>query len=258
MIVFSNFKQGRLGNQLFFVASTIGIATKNNTSWGFSSQMGHGNVNYQTIFKNELPIVNTIPNLQYHQIGFSYYDVLIDNVELIGYFQSEKFFAHCHSLIREQFEFKQNVIDQVIEKYPQIYSSLSVHIRRGDYITQPNHHPVLPINYYNKILNEIEENYEYIFIFSDDINWAKKNFIGDKYIFPEYIENNDLFSFVLMSLSKDHIISNSTYSWWAAWLNKNNNKKVYCPNHNNWFGPAYEHLNTKDIFPENWIEINFL
>ncbi len=61
MIVYSDFNRGRLGNQLFFVAATIGIATKNNTSYGFTSQLGHSGQDYKKIFKSELPIVNYIP-----------------------------------------------------------------------------------------------------------------------------------------------------------------------------------------------------
>jgi hypothetical protein len=257
MIVYTDFNKGRLGNQLFFVASTIGIATKNNTDYGFSSQMGHSGIDYQSMFKKQLPIVKSIPQNKYYQNGFEYEDIKISDTELIGYFQSEKFFSHCENLIREQFEIKEEIIELVKTYYSKIENSLSLHIRRGDYIQQPNHHPIVPISYYQKILNEISKNYDSIFVFSDDLKWVKEQFIGEKFVFPEFKINNDLNSFVLMTLSKDIVICNSTYSWWAAWINKNKNKKVYSPTHKQWFGPSYSNLDTKDLLPDNWIKIEY-
>jgi hypothetical protein len=258
MVVFNNFNQGRLGNQLFFVAATIGIATNNNTTYGFTSNMGHSGIDYQSIFKNPLPITTLVPIKKHHQENFNYSNIVInDDVEIIGYFQSEKFFKHCKDLITEQFEFKDKIIDLVKGQHPEIVNSCSLHIRRGDYVNQPNHHPVTPIEYYSKILNEISSEYDKIFIFSDDEEWVKNEFKGDKYIFPSFNINNDLYSFVLMSLSKDNIICNSTYSWWAAWLNKNKNKKIYSPEHTKWFGPMYDNLETKDVLPDEWIKIKY-
>lgn len=260
MVVFTDFSKGRLGNQLFFVASTIGIAIKNKTTYEFTSQMGHSGINYQGMFKNSLPIVDIIPQKKLHQEKFSYYDVVLDNnddVEIMGYFQSEKFFSHCEPLIRSQFEFKDELVSEVINKYPTIKDSLSIHIRRGDYVNQPNHHPVSPISYYENILNTIGDNYNNIFVFSDDIEWVKEKFIGEKYVFPSFENDCDTMSFILMSCAKDNVICNSTYSWWAAWLNKNETKKVYSPTHKEWFGLSYNNLDTKDLIPDNWIKIEY-
>ena len=76
------------------------------------------------------------------------------------------------------------------------------------------------------------------------------HFLGEKFIFPSFSVNNDLMSFILLSFSKDIVICNSSYSWWAAWLNTNKNKKVFAPK--NWFGYANKNLDTKDLFPEDW------
>jgi len=257
MIVYSDFNKARFGNQLFFVAATIGIAKINNTDYSFSNQMGYFGVDYQNIFKKELPITKYIPSKKYYQKDFCYEEIITDNVELIGYFQSEKFFSHCEDLIREQYEIKDEINEYIKYIYPNISNCLSIHIRRGDYVEQSNYHSVVPIYYYKKILDEISENYKQIFVFSDDINWAKEKFVGSKYVFPNFEKNNDLYCFVLMSLAKDNIIGNSTYSWWAAWLNKNNNKKVYSPNNKQWFGPLYSNLDTKDLIPEKWIQIEY-
>ena len=87
-------------------------------------------------------------------------------------------------------------------------------------------------------------------IFSDDITWCKKNFIGDSFIF---IENEvDFIDMYLMSMCINNIIANSTFSWWGAWLNKNKNKKIISPI--NWFGPA-KPLNIRDVIPHNWVKI---
>lgn len=257
MIVYSDFNKARFGNQLFFVSATIGIAIKNNTSYAFLSQMGYSGIYYQSIFKKELPITQFIPEYKYYQNGFGYEDVIINDAELIGYFQSEKFFLHCEDLIRKQFEIKDEIVEYIKNIYPSIDNSLTIHIRRGDYVGQPNYHPIVPISYYEKILNDISENYKYIFFFSDDINWVKEKFVDSKYVFPNFEKNNDLNCFVLMSLAKDNIIANSTYSWWAAWLNKNKNKKIYSPSYKQWFGPSYCNLDTKDLIPEKWIQIEY-
>jgi len=257
MIVYTDFNKARFGNQLFFVSATIGIAIKNNTSYGFSSQMGHSGINYQSIFKNDLPITSTIPTNKFYQNGFGYEDIVTEDAEIIGYFQSEKFFKHCEDIIKNQFEFKEDVIEYVKKEFPNISNSLTIHIRRGDYVNQPNHHPVVPVSYYEKIITDISKEYENIFVFSDDESWVKEKFVGEKYIFPSFNSNNDLNCFVLMSLAKDNIIGNSTYSWWAAWLNKNENKKVYTPTYKQWFGPSYSNLDTKDLIPDKWIQIEY-
>jgi len=255
MIVYSDFNRGRLGNQLFFVAATIGIATKNNTSYGFTSQLGHSGQDYRKIFKLELPLTNYIPDRKYYQKGFEYEDINVKEADLIGYFQTEKFFDHCVPLIKKQFEIKDEFIELVTEKYPSIKSSISIHIRRGDYLNQPNHHPVLPESYYNSILEEVSDNYDNVYVFTDDKIWAKEKFTTDKFIIPDFEYDDDLLSFVLLCQSKDFVISNSSYSWWAAWLSDNLDKKVYCPTNDRWFGPSYSNLDTKDLLPDNWIKI---
>ena len=257
MIVFNDFTKSRFGNQLFFVASTMGIATRNNTDYGFTSNMGHSGIDYQSIFKHTLPLTTYIPEKKYHQEQFCYYGVNInEDTEIIGYFQSEKFFKHIEDIVRKQFEFKDEVIDVVLSKYPNILNSCTLHIRRGDYVSQPNHHPLLPMGYYHNYIDTYPE--ETIYVFSDDEEWAKDQFVGDRYVFPLFEQDNDLKCFVLMSLAKSSLIANSTYSWWASWLNQNPNKKIYTPNHNKWFGSSYSNLDTKDIIPDNWIQLKFL
>lgn len=258
MIVYKDFSKGRLGNQLFFVAATMGIAKRNETTYSFCSDLGHSSIDYRLIFENSLPKTEYVPEKKYNQEGFGYTEINItEDTEIIGYFQSEKFFKNCENEVRHQFKFKKEIVDLVLTQYPEITKSASLHIRRGDYVNQPNHHPLMPFSYYEQFLADHKNEYDKIFIFSDDINWAKEIFQGDQYVFPTFDMNDDLYSFILLSLSKSIVIANSTYSWWAAWLNNNEDKKIYCPPHNKWFGSMYESLDTKDILLEDWNIINF-
>lgn len=253
MIVYNKLNTGRLGNQLFFVASTIGIALKNNTNYFFTDEIKDI---FDFLFKNKLQYTTFIPEKKYHQEQFNYYDIIVnEDIELIGYFQSEKFFKDNEDIIREQFIFNDEIIKYVKEKYPLLSNSCSIHIRRGDYLEQPNHHPTLPLSFYEDFITKNINNYEKFYIFSDDYDWIIDNFKNDKFIFAKFEEHNDLYSFVLMSLCSDNLICNSTYSWWASWLNNNKNKKIYAPNSNSWFGVAYNNLNTIDIIPDKWIII---
>ena len=123
-----------------------------------------------------------------------------------------------------------------------------MHIRRSNYVSLQNYHSLQEIDYYKKSIEILGEDIHFL-IFSDDIDWCDKNltFIKNKTIINEFSDYEQLY---LMSLCNNNIIANSTFSWWGAWLNKNNNKKVVSPK--NWFGPANQGLNTEDIYCENW------
>ncbi len=131
-------------------------------------------------------------------------------------------------------------------------NTCSIHVRRGDYLNSPNHHPVQNMNYYMKAIKQMPKDSIFL-IFSDDISWCKANFpdVPEKFIFVE--GNADYEDLLLMSLCKNNIMCNSTFSWWGAWLNKNPNKKVIAPSV--WFGPAYANHNTEDLYCEGWIKI---
>ena len=96
-------------------------------------------------------------------------------------------------------------------------------------------------------MNVFQDNGSFL-IFSDDINWAKQNFDNKNLYFSE--SNDELFDFILMSKCDNNIIANSSFSWWASYLNKNKNKTIVSPK--KWFNPI-SNLNYKDILPEDWI-----
>lgn len=178
-----------------------------------------------------------------------------------GYYQNEKYFNNIDAVIRKEFTLKNSMSEEGMkwqEKIIASENSVSIHIRRGDYVQDPKtsaFHGACNVEYYIKALEKITEilkmkNME-IFVFSDDILWAKENldfphqmyFVSD----PRIADYEEMW---LMSLCKHNVIANSTFSWWGAWLNNNPNKIVVGPKQ--WFnGKTSEELG---ILPKEWIK----
>jgi len=169
-----------------------------------------------------------------------------------GYFQSSKNFYNFNQEIKNLFEPDEDTLDFFYEKYPQIKQSdtLSIHIRRGDSFMNPDIHPMVTKEYINKSLY-LFSNINHIFVFTDDKEWAKQNLQLSNCTFVD--EDEDYKELWLMSLCQNNIISNSTFSWWSSFLNKNKQKKVVAPSM--WFGPRGPQ-NYRDIYESNWSVIN--
>lgn len=176
-----------------------------------------------------------------------------------GYWQSEKYFKNIESDIRREFTLKKildSKFDNIIEKINNT-PSISVHIRRGDYINDPKtkaFHNVCNLDYYSTAIDTIKAqvNNPTFFVFSDDIDWAEKNLNTNSPTF--WISNlggEDYKELILMSKCKHNIISNSSFSWWGAWLNQNPDKIVIGPKQ--WF--AHKTSNELDILPKTWLQI---
>ena len=181
-------------------------------------------------------------------------------IYLKGHWQSEKYFKRFGKEIKEIFELKDLLIEEVKELGKEIskQNSVSIHIRRGDYLRLPiilDWHGVLEKEYYFKAIEIVRSQIvnPQIFYFSDDINWVN-NELMPTYpgtIISENISKTHYHDFYLMQLCKNQIVANSSFSWWAAWLNSNPQKIVIAPK--KWFNNApYE---TKDLIPEDWIRI---
>ena len=171
---------------------------------------------------------------------------------LNGYWCSERYFEDNKHIIIDSLSYDDDFINKVKNSiYKEVFNKkvVSIHIRRTDYITSNGYHPVIPISYYEKALATIKD-YDLVYVFSDDIEWCKNNLLFDNILFVEGLD--DIEDMWLMSLCKNNIIANSTFSWWGAWLNKNPDKKVISPN--NWFG-EHVNINQNNIIPENWIKI---
>ena len=255
-------KLGRLGNQMFQFASLKGIARNNGYEYCIPPSRNQNEwedhqllipfklsnttqLNIQSIDLNR-PIVS--------ESSFSFDENLFNNcpdwVSLFGYFQSEKYFRNIKSEILGDFEFKDEIKIPCQEMILELKNPISLHIRRTDYLTNSNH-TVLDLNYYENALKEFDEDSS-VLVFSDDSEWCKTQplFSDDRFLIAE--GNSNYIDLCLMTLCKGHIIANSSFSWWGAWLSKS--KKVIAPS--GWFkGSDNEHLDTSDLIPEEWVVI---
>jgi len=184
-----------------------------------------------------------------------------DNSYLDGYFQCEKYFKDIIEIILKQFTINQEISDytkEIENKILNSQNSCSIHIRRGDFVnsTNINIHGVCDIEYYKKAMKYLENKVGDMsyFIFSDDIEWAKENLATQNALYidskEKRIPHEDIY---LMSLCSHNIIANSSFSWWGAWLNQNENKMVIAPKR--WFADDKLESQSKDIVCESWVRV---
>lgn len=239
---------GRLGNQFFEISATISLSIDNDAIPLFPDW------EYNKYFKNGIKTTDTFDVLyEYHDNVFGYHPIPFQsNMNLHGYFQSDKYFKHHEKEIRETFELKEEYENIIRNKWNHLLktNTVSIHVRRGDYLDNPTFHICPPMSYFKKSLKYIKlvdffNPIENVLIFSDDINWCKENFIDDEYRY-HFIENqSDIEDLFLMSYCKHNIITNSSFSWWGSWLNKNPKKIVCAPSQ--WFGDGWG-MNWEDIY----------
>jgi hypothetical protein len=183
-----------------------------------------------------------------------------DNSLYVGYFQSEKYFLGIRPTLLNDFSLKKSLSAASIRVAEDILAtnSVSVHIRRGDYVSNAEvlgFHGICSIDYYHHAIQKIEalqKNIK-IFFFSDDINWVRKNLeVSVPCEFIDFNTGDDSFQDLhLMSLCQHNIIANSSFSWWGAWLNTNPSKIVVAPER--WFADGS--VDTRDLIPNEWIRI---
>jgi hypothetical protein len=178
---------------------------------------------------------------------------------LRGYWQSEKYFQEAAPTIRKDFTFKKTLTKENSDLAERIRekNAVSLHVRRGDYVRNPKTaatHGLCSLDYYQAAIRYISKQVEqpFFFIFSDDITWVKKHLEMN---FPcRYIDHNsgaDSYNDMhLMSLCRHHIIANSSFSWWGAWLSSHKNKIVVAPK--KWFA---NDNSTTDLFPQGWVHL---
>jgi len=184
---------------------------------------------------------------------------LFNNCYYDGYWQSEKYFKSIEGVLRTELEYKAVLNDENALLLHDIISneSISVHIRRGDYLSVKVNSKLFStcsIDYYMHAVNYFLNKYSnsVFYIFSDDIDWAKSNFIGDRFRIIDNNFDNPEIDLYLMSKCKHNIIANSSFSWWGAWLNSNPNKIVFAPQ--SWYKNKLNE-STKDLIPSDWIMI---
>lgn len=210
---------------------------------------------------SSLPLLTRILGLQVRgEKSFSFDSAAIgaarEHVFLTGYWQTERYFSKIRSTLVEDFQLKNSPDANNEEFLRRIVSvpSVSLHIRRGDYVSNPNAaavHGVIPLSYYHEAMRDIEtrEPEVHYFVFSDDPEWASKNLQSKRPM--EFVSHNESKGFEdlrLMSACRHQIIANSTFSWWGAWLNCYPHKRIYAPDP--WFKD--KSLNATDLLPKEW------
>jgi hypothetical protein len=253
---------GRLGNQLFQIAATIGLAIKNNATCTFPAWI------YEKYFENPLPRAGKIEAYSVLEPFFHYCDFkIMQSCNLGGYLQSEKYWQHCIPQVMEQFKFKKTYKDGIAKKYAHILKkeTIALSIRRGDFVGNPNY-AQLPVNYYITALEKHfpEWRKKHVLVFSDDIAYCKLHFQNyENFYYTEssraHLDKSRYFSengyaieqLCLGSMCQHFILSNSTFSWWLAYLGETSKSKVIRPI-NTLAGNLKKNNDTKDYYPTRW------
>ncbi|NWK72816.1 alpha-1,2-fucosyltransferase [Acinetobacter sp. SwsAc6] len=271
--------KGGLGNQLFQYYTAYSLAKEKNYRLVLDTcNLKNDNLRDFSLHRLNInsPIINnnyyrkffiffnsirelSLPFFHHETIEYSF-DENIKNINrstiLNGYYQNEKYFIKIKNEMRSNFNLlnekikSKDILDMIKNN-----NSVALHIRRGDYITDVSTHEkhgACDLSFYNQAINYFSKNNPYFFIFSDDIEWCKNNIIiNGNFIFISDICNSDIEEFLLMKNCKNFIISNSTFSWWAAWLASNNDKIVICPK--NWFKDQKLNTLSKELIPDSWL-----
>lgn len=175
-----------------------------------------------------------------------------DSTSVEGYFQSYKYLTNARNEILKEFKFKSHIEKEANDVINQINDKeiVAIHVRRGDIVNNPTL-PLIGFDYIGKSLEYFTDKDYNFLVISDDINWCKDSFQKDDNVFFSEGHSNYV-DLCIMSKCNHNIISNSSFSWWAAWSNTNKNKRITIPS--TWFKPEIKY-DTKDLYCEDWIRI---
>ncbi len=193
----------------------------------------------------------------YRERHFHYdpdFHALPSSVLLEGYWQSERYFHSIETKIRDEIKPRSRSVVATCQRFlgevrRRASVVVSVHVRRGDYVLarQQGTHALLTAEYFRAAMKQFGADAAFV-VCSDDRGWCERNLCGPGVFFsPGIGVIEDLF---LMSLCDHHVISNSTFSWWSAWLGANPARRVLVPPV--WFGPACAEHDVRDLFPPGW------
>ena len=244
---------------MFQIAAAVSLAKENNDEPVFDvinhdlPNQGRKCHNYiKTIFRNlrfssRLPLASAYREPHFHYSPIPY----APNMCLVGYFQSEKYFDKYATEIRTLFTVDPHTQAEIDRKYGEVLKEkpIAMHVRRGDYLKYSDVHPPCTLQYYRTAMDNFPENSAFLIV-SDDIDWCRESFPDDNVVFVE--NNEDIVDFYLISQCFGIIISNSSFSWWAAWLSENGEKKIIAPKR--WFGGQAAH-DIRDLIPSRWKQI---
>jgi hypothetical protein len=179
-----------------------------------------------------------------------------DGSILDGYWQSPKYFESIRSVLLSEFTLKEPLspYSREISELIRSSDSISLHVRRGDYVSNPQalkFHGIVPVDHYRAALEKAGLTAKSkVFVFSDDKKWVQENLdLGVNPVFVQNGKDKGQEDLALMALCRTNITANSTFSWWGAWLNQNADKRVIAPR--KWF--AEPSMNSSDLLPQEWV-----
>lgn len=260
---------GRCGNQMFQIANVIAYSLRHKMDYEIPQSSENPEL-WPAYFSHFPATTKSLGNWAwYHETDHSYKE--IPRGELFcfnGYYQSYKYFWDYKDQVIDAFQpaFKEfNEANVAQDSWKDV---VSIHVRRGDYVNLETKHPVVTLDYIKKaVAYFIELEYNTFAVYSDDVQWCKENINGSnintsaRFIYPKNKFTDDvkksLYDLWSMSQCGHNIISNSTFSYWAAMINKNEHKIVVSPSVDNWFGSENKHLDVKDLLPPDWIQIKY-
>lgn len=252
---------GHIGNQMFQYAMTKSMAIKYNRGFLIPPKEVFGQYYYTKLRSNidecfDIKCdrgISDFPTIEENQFSFDeqfFNNFPSHNIDLLGFYQTEKYFKHIENEIRNDFKFIPKYFDESSKIREDFGKEIAcIHIRRTDYVNNLSH-SCPDILFYQESLKLIPDNCE-VLIFSDDPGWCKTQeiFSSDRFLVSE--TNDSYIDMCLMTMCQYHIIAPSSFSWWGAYLS--NTKKVIAPS--TWFGPNNSHLDTSNIYLESWIKL---
>jgi len=260
-MVTSELKCG-IGNLMFQIAAAVSLALDNNdlTCFDISDHQQCGQGYLSNIYKDNIlsSVLDRKINCiwKYIEPNFSFSEITYQkDIKLIGFFQSEKYFFNNKDYIIGLFSPTIKMVNKlncVLKKIRNNKEVVSLHVRRGDYLKNKDTHRFIGLDY---IVNSLKLFVgKTVLVFSDDIVWCKENIPQSNDII--FIDNSfnlaDYEQLYLMSMCNHNIISNSTFSWWGSYLNKNKDKIVVAPK--KWFCDGYVD-SYEDIYTNNMIRL---
>ena len=204
-------KLGRLCNQMFQYSALKGISRNKNYEFCIPFSSGINEWEDHQLFKCFDISVNTgfLSDNYIQESSFNFdkrlFDECPDNISLVGYFQTEKYFIHIKEEIKNDFKFKSDIHTACVEAISSLNNPIALHIRRTDFITNPNHY-ILPIEYYETALTYYDSNRD-VLVFSDDTDWCfnQKLFSNDRFLISE--DQDAYHDLCLMTLCKDVMVA---------------------------------------------------
>ena len=251
---------GGMGNLLFIVATCYALSKKYKSTLKFYTKLWNDNKRKNIIkynmFKNFHLDLNTSRNynITYRENNFFYDDIHIDSYIdncIHGYFQSYKYFESCKT---EFVKMLHNPYSQIVESTIHQFKNnmltpVSIHVRRTDYLSLSHIHLNLSSEYYSNAISHFSTENSIFIIFSDDVTFIQNEPLFQNLPHKVIVDNpDDEYCFWLMSACTHNIIANSSYSWWASYINSNPDKLVIAPNR--WFGTSGPQHKIRDIIPD--------